>query len=76
MGIVFGGVMTLQFFGIKTIIGGFITIGLILLIHHVFKNTAKNPLPVFLFICGVIFICTLILLTLALNTIILTRNWQ
>jgi len=76
MGTVFVDSTALQLIGIKTIIGGFITIGLILLINCIFKKSTKDSLPIFLLLCGVIKISTLILLTLAINTIALTRGWQ
>lgn len=76
MGTLLLGTTTLQIFGIKTIVGGFITIGLILLIYNIFKFSNKNNLPIFLLICGVILVSTLILLALAINTIILNRTWQ
>ncbi len=76
MGTVFVDSTALQLIGIKTIIGGFITIGLILLINSIFKKSTKDSLPIFLLLCGVIIISTLILLTLAINTIALTRGWQ
>lgn len=75
MGIIVGSVESLQYFGVKTIIGGLVTIGLILVINNLFKNTIKNPLPIFILICGVILISTIILLTLAFYTIIINRNW-
>jgi len=76
MGTVFVDSTALQLIGIKTIIGGFITIGLILLINSIFKKSTKDSLPIFLLLCGVIIISTLILLTLAINTIALTKGWQ
>ena len=76
MGTVFVDSTALQLIGIKTIIGGFITIGLILLINSIFKKSTKDSLPIFLLLCGVIIISTLILLTLAINAIALTKGWQ
>lgn len=76
MGTVIISTNAIQLFSIKTIVGAFITIGLILLVHNLFKYSNKTILPIFIILCGVILIGTLILMTLAINTIILNRVWQ
>lgn len=76
MGTIFVDLTTLQLVGIKTIVGGFVMIGLILLFNGISKNSTKGSFPIFLLLCGVITFSTLILLTLAINTVVLTRGWQ
>ena len=66
---------SISLLGIKTIIGGVITLVMLLVFYNLFRSNKTMKTVVFAVVCGVIAISTLILLSLAFTTAINEGSW-
>jgi hypothetical protein len=61
--------------GIKTIVGSFFTLLLLLISYNLFKSNKTIKIVTYAVMCGLLAISTLILLSLALDTAITEGIW-